>query len=305
MPSRRLHRQTMSTSERHQGSEFQHGGRYVTGTASFSDQKPLVSGLIFCRNGGGTLEKSILSILNQDYENIEIIIADGASTDNTVDILKEYNHKIHYWRSEPDKAASEAQNKALSWSRGDYFFFVNADDWIDPSYVSNALSLIEGKDIDFLIGDVSLYRDGKLDKVVCGKSNYRDQIYRHHSIPTPSVFYRRSFYERCGEVDCRYKTASDYEWFLRATARGLKGHYDPSLHVHMVFGGRSAPTEWREALKLFWRAEERQIQILYGVPAWRATWNVCSENMRNLVSRCLVSLGLSSLRGMIPQRWRR
>jgi glycosyltransferase involved in cell wall biosynthesis len=282
------------------------GGLYVKGgEVPFGGNKPLVSALIYCRNGGETLERALQSIFQQDYENIEIIVADGNSTDNTVDILEKYNDRIHYWRSEPDSCASDGQNKVLSWFNGDYFYFVNSDDWINQDYTSNSVYFMLSHEIDFVMGDCSIYNDGKFYKISRGNEKYEKLMYRYHSVTTVSVFYTKNFYDVCGLVDCSYKTASDYEWFLRAIERGLKGGYTPDLHVHMDFGGRSAPHRWRDAWALIWRAEEWHIQILYGVHPMRASWNYALEVARALVSRSLVSLGLSAVRGWLPQSLRR
>ena len=81
-----------------------------------------------CYNAIDTLEKTILSIINQTYPNIEYIIIDGASTDGTVDIIKKYEHKLSYWISEPDKGIYDAMNKGLKRATGDYINFMNADD---------------------------------------------------------------------------------------------------------------------------------------------------------------------------------
>jgi glycosyltransferase involved in cell wall biosynthesis len=281
------------------------GGLYVDGKACFSGRPPRVSALIYCRNSGKTLPRAIESILDQDYHEIEILIADGKSVDNTIEILREYNDKIHYWRSEEDSCASEGQNKVMSWISGEFFFFVNADDWVDRKFVSSALRVLDHKESDFVFGDCTLYRGRLIDKISKGKANYDKYIYRYHSIPTVSVFYRRRFYEICGPVDCCYQTASDYEWFLRATRRGLKGSYDPSLHVYMTLGGRSAPSHWRDAWALLLRAEEWQIQVLYGVAPWRASLNYGLEAARRVVSHLLIHLGLSGLRNWLPAGIRR
>jgi glycosyltransferase involved in cell wall biosynthesis len=91
---------------------------------------PKVSIITPSFNSVKTIEKTILSILSQTYEDIECIIIDGGSTDGTVDIIKKYQDKIHYWVSEKDRGISDAFNKGLVVSSGDYINFQGADDYL-------------------------------------------------------------------------------------------------------------------------------------------------------------------------------
>src|SRR5688572_4810851 len=91
---------------------------------------PLLSIITVVYNGEQLLEKTILSILNQTYTNIEYLIIDGRSKDRTVDIIKKYENKISYWVSEPDKGIYDAMNKGMNAAKGDYIWFINAGDVI-------------------------------------------------------------------------------------------------------------------------------------------------------------------------------
>lgn len=83
-------------------------------------------------NQGQYIEQTILSVLDQDYANKELIIIDGGSTDNTVEIIKKYESRIAYWISEADKGQSDAINKGLAVARGDVFNWINSDDYLEP-----------------------------------------------------------------------------------------------------------------------------------------------------------------------------
>src|SRR5687768_15692501 len=97
---------------------------------------PLVSIITIVFNGQKSIERAINSVLGQTYPNIEYIIIDGGSTDGTIDIIKKYQHKIAFWKSEPDNGIADAFNKGLSCAKGNIIGFVNADDWYNPDTIS-------------------------------------------------------------------------------------------------------------------------------------------------------------------------
>lgn len=89
---------------------------------------PIVSVITVCFNVASTIEKTMLSVLNQTYENLEYIIIDGNSTDRTVDIIKKYSERLTYWISEPDNGIYDAMNKGIVKATGKYLIFMNAGD---------------------------------------------------------------------------------------------------------------------------------------------------------------------------------
>ena len=91
-------------------------------------RKNIISVITVCYNAKSNLEKTILSVLNQTYSNIEYIIIDGGSTDGTIDIIKRYDDKITYWQSEPDNGIYDAMNKGIQKANGEWINFMNAGD---------------------------------------------------------------------------------------------------------------------------------------------------------------------------------
>jgi glycosyltransferase involved in cell wall biosynthesis len=172
-------------------------------------------------NQGQFLEKTILSVLNQNYPNLEYIIIDGGSTDGSMDIIKKYEKYIDYWVSEPDKGMYDAINKGIRLMNGDIWACLNSDD----QYYLDTLEKIvfyfsKSPDVDIIFGNLDFVNDN-------GEFIYRkffpkfnlNRIMRMNYlgvIPQPAVFLRRSVIENVGYFDPNYNYASDMDYFIRA-----------------------------------------------------------------------------------------
>lgn len=100
-----------------------------------SDVKPLVTVVTTVYNRESVVEKAICSVLTQTYENIEYIVVDGASDDNTIAVIRKYDDVIDYFMSEPDGGLYEGMNKGLELAQGDFIIILNSDDWYVPSCI--------------------------------------------------------------------------------------------------------------------------------------------------------------------------
>jgi glycosyltransferase involved in cell wall biosynthesis len=119
---------------------------------SFPD-KPLVSIITVVYNGAETLEKTVESVLDQTYDNVEYIIIDGGSTDGTLDVIKKYENGIDYWISEPDKGIYDAMNKGISQANGDFVNFMNAGDaFADADTLSDIFENAQADGDDLIYG---------------------------------------------------------------------------------------------------------------------------------------------------------
>lgn len=145
---------------------------------------PLVSIITVVYNGAEALEKTILSIINQTYTNIEFIIIDGGSTDNTIEIIKKYEQSISYWVSEKDKGIYDAMNKGIERATGSWINFMNVGDhFYDENVISDVFS-VDRSEYDFIYGDTevkSSYKEPSIEKPG-DKRNFWRKIIRHQSI---------------------------------------------------------------------------------------------------------------------------
>lgn len=218
----------------------QAGGGHSAKRASNPDL-PLVSIVTAVRNRKDTLPETIRSVLTQTYPNIEYIIVDGASTDGTLEVIKQFDDKIDLWISEPDRGGPDAVNKAISLAHGNIVFSLSSDDWINPDFIETAVQALQESNVDFVFGNLaSYYLDGRLDYVSKGDANYREYIrFRPPRTNNTSMVIRRRCFERVGLINPSFKNGADYEWLLRLHLNGGKGLYDSRLMVCMRRGGIS------------------------------------------------------------------
>ena len=118
--------------------------------------KPLITVITVVFNGNAYLEETILSVINQTYDNVEYIVIDGASTDGTNDIIRKYENAIDYWVSESDGGIYDAMNKALSVARGEWINFMNAGDKFASRDVVSKVFEIELQDLVLIYGPTNL-----------------------------------------------------------------------------------------------------------------------------------------------------
>lgn len=183
--------------------------------------EPLVSIVMPTRNHAHFIRASIDSVLMQDYPHLELIVMDGASTDDTVDILKSYGDRIR-WVSEPDKGQTDAINKGMNLARGEVLAYLNSDDLLLPDAVQKVVRKFQQHpECDMLYGAADYIDE---DGVVTG--SYLTDEYSFHRLMhdccvcQPAAFWRRRITDRIGPFDETLQTAMDYEYWLRMDRQG-------------------------------------------------------------------------------------
>ena len=121
---------------------------------------PLISIITVVYNGAKTIEQTIQSVINQNYENIEYIIIDGCSTDGTLDVIKKYKDQITTWISEPDKGLYDAMNKGISMANGELIGMINSDDWYELDTIEKVVKSFKLKPHKSIFhGDLKIYEE--------------------------------------------------------------------------------------------------------------------------------------------------
>jgi glycosyltransferase involved in cell wall biosynthesis len=169
-----------------------------------------------CLNAVENIEKTIQSIICQDYPEIEYIVVDGGSNDGTLDIVKQYRDKVSLLISEPDEGLYDAMNKGIMKSGGKIINFMNAGDCFasDDVLSSIANSFTENPDKVIIYGDVIIDDSEKTIKE--HPDILTKCIIMNFWLNQQSIFYRRSAFEIVGLFQKKYRIYADYEWNLRA-----------------------------------------------------------------------------------------
>lgn len=181
-----------------------------------------ISVITVCFNSEITIERTIKSVIDQDYYSFEYIIIDGASTDKTLEICNKYKDKITHLVSEKDDGIYDAMNKGISLASGDVIAILNSDDY----FINNqCLKKIENSftdDVDIVFGNVLIFSE-KTKKI---KRKYKSSIYKPClSIfgiqpPHPASFIKKSIYNKFGTYDKNYRIAGDFDLLTRLTTKG-------------------------------------------------------------------------------------
>lgn len=195
-------------------------------------------------NSASTIKDTLETVNIQTYPDIEQIIVDGASQDNTLEIVKIYGSRVTKVISEPDMGIYDAMNKGIQAAKGDIIGILNSDDFFSSSNViSDIVDCFKQNDIDALYGDVKFVNPDNLNKNVRYYSSkiFRPELFRFGFMPAhPSFYMKREMYIKYGLYEMDYKIASDYDLLIRYLYKyKIKYKYLSSCFVTMRTGGVS------------------------------------------------------------------
>lgn len=235
------------------------------------DQQIQISIIIPSFNQAQYLEQTILSIINQNIENIEIIVMDGGSTDGSVDIIKKYSDKLAYWVSEPDRGQSHAINKGFARAKGDIIAWLNSDDLYLPNTLSTVLERFKSNpDVDLIYGDVINFDETEKEQYYKVAEFEPYDFLSRVSIHQPAVFWRKHVFEKIGFLDETLHYVMDYDYWMRIFFRFNTLKIDKPLakfRVHSASKTSSNPPkmylEWRKVLSRFFQsvADAQELKI--------------------------------------------
>ncbi|MBT8588780.1 glycosyltransferase [Polynucleobacter paneuropaeus] len=180
------------------------------------------------------LERTILSVLDQDYPNLEYIIIDGGSTDGSVEIIKKYEKNITYWVSENDEGQSQAINNGLKRATGEWVGWQNSDDIFYPcTFRALADTAKKNCESSLIIGNMNLIdeSDHVINNLKYVVPTYQSLLVEGMVLTNQAAFWRRSVHEKIGYLNENLHYGFDFEWFLRVLKIGR------ATHVNQTWGG--------------------------------------------------------------------
>lgn len=205
----------------------------------------LVSIITPSYNQAAYLEQTILSVLEQDFPNIEYIVIDGASTDGSVDIVKKYADRFAYWVSEKDRGQAEAINKGFTRATGDVIAWLNSDDYYMQGAVSAAVQIFEkNPEVVLVYGDMlAVDEHGKtFNTLTYGQLNLEDLLC-FQIIGQPSVFMRRSALQKTSGLNLDFHFLLDHLLWIHIAKHGQ------ILHVNQIWSAARYHAEAKNRAK--------------------------------------------------------
>lgn len=207
-------------------------------------------------NQGQFIEKTIDSVLSQGYPNLEFIIIDGGSQDNTLEIIKKYERHLNYWVSEPDRGQSHAINKGMGRATGDYLTWLNSDDWYLPGALQHMHELFAAhSEVGMVVGAGHIVN-------LAGKEVYYkaptleitlESLYtwlQGGDFMQPSSAYTRNAWEEVGQIDEQIHIALDVDLWLRMAKAGVKFVTTNSLLSEALTHPQAKTTAYEDLMRL-------------------------------------------------------
>lgn len=180
-----------------------------------------ISIITVCYNSEKTIERTVRSVISQDYDDFEYIIIDGASKDKTLEICNKYREKITHLLSEKDEGIYDAMNKGISLASGDVIAILNSDDYFINNQCLKKVKNSFSEDVDIIFGNVLIFSE-KNKKI---KRKYKSSIYKPYlsvfgiQPPHPASFIRKKTYDTFGTYDKNYRIAGDFDLLTRFTTK--------------------------------------------------------------------------------------
>ncbi|HUH98548.1 MAG TPA: glycosyltransferase family 2 protein [Anaerolineales bacterium] len=212
-------------------------------------------------NQSAYLEQTVRSVLEQDYQTLEYILIDGASTDGSMDIIQAYSSRLAYWASEKDSGQADAINKGMRRAKGEIVAWLNSDDYYLPGTIRSAVAAFGSNPQAVMVYGNMLAVDqaGRTINQFVYRQLTLEDLLCFQIIGQPAVFMRRAAFEKAGGLDPNLHFMLDHQLWLKIAAQGPIVHVDQTwsaARYHLQAKNRAqAPEFGREAFRILDWAE--------------------------------------------------
>lgn len=219
-----------------------------------------ISIVTVCYNSAETIERTIKSVIGQDFDKVEYIVIDGGSTDGTVDVIKRYEENISYWVSEEDSGIYDAMNKGIEHATGDVIAFLNSDDWYEENILGEIARRFKEPQLQILCGDMYCHKGETVTRYHVSEQKGRQAMRFEMGYPHQAMFVRTDLFNRYGKFNTQYQITADYDWLLRVYDRHVKIGITDRVLTNFRYGGVSTRTDLIDQ-----QIEERRQVALLGL----------------------------------------
>jgi glycosyltransferase involved in cell wall biosynthesis len=237
--------------------------------ASPTERVPLVCVVTPTFQRADYLERTMRSVLEQDYPRIEYHVMDGGSTDGTVEILRRQSDRLASWTSAPDRGQAAAVRSGFERCRGRILAYLNSDDVYVPGAVRRIVETFERTKADLVFGDVRLVDEqGKrIRDLKFTDFDLETFLYEGGNLNQAGAFWTRELYDRVGGIDPAFRFGLDTDFFARAAQVGRFVHHRGIVAEFRIHGGSKSSTIWGVGLAEWDRIRARHIDP--ATPRWR------------------------------------
>jgi len=234
-----------------------------------SSDLPLVSIVTPTYQSARYLERTIRSVLEQDYERIEYHVMDGGSTDGTLAILERYSDRLASWTSAPDAGQADAVRRGFERCTGSILAYLNADDCYVPGALRRVVETFRQTGADLVFGDVRLVdeRGERIRDLKFTDFDLETFLYEGGNVNQAGAFWTRDIYTRVGGMDPTFRFALDNDFVLRAAEVGRLVHHRGIVAEFRIHAASKTSTIWSVGLAEWERIRRRHMDP--SLPPWR------------------------------------